>query len=199
LRQKHIYAACFVLHFWLVLLSSGRHAASALAEGGTLLPGAWNPWLRRADAVAATALGEHLPASNPLREGIAGYTYSAGIETGYGFFAPRPSSVRKLVFEIRYADGHAEYELPRVGGSATGLRLTLLFDNIMLIPYEQLRVTMLKMMAFSVWREHPEAMTIRAVFGVVTLPSIWDFERGKKESYEVVYAYDFRFSPPAEP
>lgn len=149
--------------------------------------------------MAATALGEHLAASNPVREGITGYTYSAGIETGYGFFAPRPSSVRKLVFEIRYADGRAEYELPRVGGSATGLRLTLLFDNIMLIPYEELRVTMLKMMAFSVWREHPEAMAIRAVFGIVTLPSIADFERGKTESYEVVYAYDFHFSSPTEP
>src|SRR5260370_27188467 len=159
---KAICAVWIVVHFLLVLLISGRHAMSAVANTNTLLPAAWNPRLSSADAVAATALGEGLDPSNPVRQGIAAYTYCAGIETGYGFFAPRPSSIRKLIFEIRYDDGRVEYELPRVGESATGLRLSLLFDNIMRIPYADLRKTMLKMMAFEVWREHPDASVIRA-------------------------------------
>jgi hypothetical protein len=32
---------------------------------------------------------------------------------------------------------------------------------------------------------------IRAVFGSISLPSISEFEHGKRESYEFLYAYDF--------
>ena len=191
-----MWAACFALHFLLVALISSRHTLSTLAEGGTLLPRSWNSGLEQADSVTASALGENLPLSHPLRQTIAAYAYCAGIETGYGFFAPRPSDVRKLVFEIRYPDGHVEYDLPHVGATATGIRLTLLFDNIALIQYEDLRRTMVKMMAFAIWREHPGAATVRAVFGIVHLPSMTEFKRGERESYEVVFAYDFDFSQP---
>jgi hypothetical protein len=33
--------------------------------------------------------------------------------------------------------------------------------------------------------------TIRAVLESVTLPSISEFEQGKRESYRVLYTYDF--------
>ena len=47
------------------------------------------------------------------------------------------------------------------------------------------------MMAASIWREHPEVKTIRAVFGSITVPSVNEFEHGKRESYQFLYAYDF--------
>jgi hypothetical protein len=74
-----------------------------------------------------------------------------------------------------------------------------LLDSIASTRYDPLRETMLKMMAFSIWREHRDASVIRAVFGFVKLPSIADFERGTEESYQFLYAYDFRFAPPLEP
>jgi hypothetical protein len=197
--RKHVYIACFILHFLLLLFINVRHGLYDLAQGDTLLPRSWDPALRYADTAAGAALGEQLALSNPLRQGIAVYMHGAGIETGYGFFAPSVSISHKLVFEVRYADGRVEYELPGLGGTATGTRLPLLFDNIARTPYGALRETMLKMMAFSIWRERPDASVIRAVFGFVNLPSISDFERGKKESYEVLFAYDFRFAPAAEP
>jgi hypothetical protein len=46
-------------------------------------------------------------------------------------------------------------------------------------------------MARSIWREHPEVKTIRAVFGSTRLPSLTEFEHGKRESYKFLYAYDF--------
>jgi hypothetical protein len=47
------------------------------------------------------------------------------------------------------------------------------------------------MMARSIWREHPEVKTIRAVVGSTRLPSLSEFEHGKGESYQFLYAYDF--------
>ncbi len=84
-------------------------------------------------------------------------------------------------------------DLPHVSGAATGLRLTSLLDRIGRSQYEPLRELMLKMLAYSIWREHPDAITIRAVFGYVDVPSAVELNEGKKESYNFLYAYDFSF------
>jgi len=199
LNRKSFYAICFALHFLLILLVSSRRAFSTLSEGGTLLPNSWSPGLKRGDVFATTALAQNLEMSNPLRQTVATYIRIAGIEIGYGFFAPKVGITRKLVFELRYPDGRTEYELPQVGGNATGLRLSLLFENISRMQYEPLRKTIFKMLAFSIWQEHPGAERIRSVFGFVLVPSIADFERGKGESYHILYAYEFRFPPVNEP
>jgi hypothetical protein len=84
-----------------------------------------------------------------------------------------------------------EYELPSVSGAAAGLRIASLLDNIGRTPYDTLRERLVKMLALSIWREHPDVKTIRAMFGSVSLPSVSEFEHGKRESYEFLYAYDF--------
>jgi len=43
----------------------------------------------------------------------------------------------------------------------------------------------------SIWRERPEVKRIRATFGLVTPPSMSDFEDAKGESFEPLVSYDF--------
>ena len=59
------------------------------------------------------------------------------------------------------------------------------------IRFLTLREHLVKMLAASIWREHPEVKTIRAIFGSIRLPSVHEFEEGKRESYQFLYAYDF--------
>ena len=101
-----------------------------------------------------------------------------------------PGSYR-LVFELHYPDGRVEYELPSVSSAAAGLRIAGLLDTIGRTAYDVLREHLVKMLAKSVWREHPDAKTVRAVLGSTSLPSVSEFEHGKRESYEFLYAYDF--------
>jgi hypothetical protein len=199
LNRRHLFAAAFLLHFLLIFTVSSRQMFSALADQNTIFPRSWNDPIAGAASALSVALGDYFSFGNLYRQGVACYTNSAGVETGYGFFAPSVASTHKLVFEIRYPDGRVEYELPSVGNSATGLRLTLLFDNIARTRYRPLRETMLKLMAYSVWNEHRDARLIRAVFGAITPPSVQDFERGGTESYEVLFAYDFTFAPETAP
>jgi hypothetical protein len=199
LNRRHLCAAWFGLHSLLIFLISGRQSISALVNSNTVLPSSWKPPLESTHEVLARILADRLGWSNPLRQALALYTAGTGIDTGYGFFAPDVASSHKLVFEIRYPDGRVEYELPHVGGGATGLRLTLLFDNIARARYPLLRETELKMMAFAVWKEHPDADLIRAVFGRVNPPTIEQFKSGEKETYEVLFAYDFGFQSPEAP
>jgi hypothetical protein len=165
-----------------------------VGRGLTIFPSSFDGFSQKAEKATAAALGQHLAASNPLRQTLTTYLHLAGIETGYGYFAPNVPGSYNLVFELHYPDGRAEYELPRVNSVAGGLRIAALLDEIGRTRSDALREHMVKMMASSIWHEHPEVKTMRAILGSVILPSVTDFERGKGESYEFLYAYDFSLS-----
>ncbi len=84
-----------------------------------------------------------------------------------------------------------EYASPRVGGKSAALRLDSLLDRLADKRYEPLREVVVKMLAFSVWRDHPDVKKIRATFGAVSPPGISDFENGKAESFQPMFSYDF--------
>jgi hypothetical protein len=54
---------------------------------------------------------------------------------------------------------------------------------------------MLKMLAYGSWQEHPDAKSIRAVFGFIQIPTPLEVQHGQTETYRFMYAYDFRFGP----
>jgi len=191
LRRKYIYVAWFSLHFLLIIAFSCRDTLVLIAQGPTILPPSFKRFSQKADTAVSAVLGQRLAASNPVRQAIATYLHIAGIESGYGYFAPNVPGSYKLVLELHYPDGHMEYELPQVSSAAAGLRLAGLLDTIGRTHYDALREHLVKMVAQSIWREHPEVKTIRAVFGSISLPGVSEFEHGKRESYEFLYAYDF--------
>ena len=191
LRQKYLCAAWFSFHFLLIISFSLRDTLWLIARGPTIFPTSFRSFSQKAEEVVSALLSRRLAASNPIRQTLATYLHIAGIETGYNYFAPNVPGSYKLVFELHYPDGRIEYELPRVNSTAAGLRVAGLLDKIGRTPYDALRELLVKMLAQSIWREHPEVKTIRAVFGSVRLPSLSDFEHGKRESYEFLYAYDF--------
>jgi hypothetical protein len=200
LRQNALYLAWFGLHFLLIITFACRDALRVIAEGPTILPSSVKSFSQKAEAMVSGALGQRLPASNPLRQALATYLHLAGIEVGYGYFAPNVPGSYKLVFELHYPDGRVEYAVPRVNSAAAGFRVAGLLDQIGRTKYDALREILVKMLAQSVWSEHSEVKTARALLGSVKLPSISEFEGGKRESYDFLYAYDF--SPrdgPSEP
>ena len=162
-----------------------------MGRGLTIFPSSFDSVSQKAEKATA---GQHLAALNPFRQTLATYLHLAGIETGYGYFAPNVAGSYNLVFELHYPDGRVEYELPRVNSAAAGLRIAGLLDDIGRTRSDALREHMVKMMASSIWHEHPKVKTMRAILGSVILPGVTDFERGKAESYEFLYAYDFSLS-----
>jgi hypothetical protein len=194
LRQKSVYLACFLLHFLLIITVSCRETLWLVGRGLTIFPSSFKSFSQKAEKGTAAALGQHLAASNPLRQTFITYLHLVGIETGYGYFAPNVPGSYNLVFELHYPDGRVEYEWPRVNTAAGGLRIAGLLDKIGRTRSDALREHMVKVMAYSIWHEHPEVKTMRAILGSVILPSLPDFERGMEGSYEFLYAYDFSLS-----
>ncbi len=167
-----------------------------LQTGRSFFHGAGLRWLEKGEGIGTVLLGRKLSPESAVRQGLDLYTNSAGIETGYGFFAPNVPDNYKLVFEVSYPDGRTEVQLPAIGNDATGVRLVDLLDRLSEVEHPALRELMMRMLATSIWREHPEAGEIRAIFGLVKLPSLQAFQRGERESYETLFAYDFNFAPP---
>ena len=191
MRQKPVYLACFLLHFLLIVTVSSRETLWLIARGLTIVPPPLKSYVPTSGTDVATTPGQKLATLNPLRGALATYLHIAGIERGYGYFAPNVPAAYKLIFELHYPDGRVEYRLPLVHSAAAGLRLAGLLDEIARTRYDPLREYLVKMLARPVWREHPEASTINAVFGSINLPSVNEFEHGARESYQFLYAYDF--------
>lgn len=190
--RRYIYLACVVAHFSIIFFASSRDTFWLLGQGYSFLPESLDKTWGHAQRLAASALGEHLRVSNPLRQFVTAYANCAGIQSGYAYFAPNVPDSYKVVFELHYPDGRTELELPRVAAASVGARLAVLLHQIGQNRSDRLRETMIKMLAQSVWQDHPEATSIRAVFGYIKLPTTVEFMRGETESYRFVYAYDFR-------
>jgi hypothetical protein len=194
--RQHAWAAFLSIHLVIVAWVSSQDILSLLANGHTSLPRWVQSYAQRADSVIAAAFDNGPAGFRGLAQVVTVYEHAGGIQSGYGFFAPAVPNSCKLVFEITYDDGRVEYELPRVNGEATGLRLSSLLDQIGAVGYDPLRELILKMLAYATWQEHPRARKVRAVFGFVQIPSAAEFRRGKAESYHFMYAYDFSFGAP---
>ncbi len=192
-RRKVIFLLCGGLHILFIVVVSLRDTAAILSEGGNLLPRSLdNHWAYTAK-MASKTIGQRLDDTNPLRRGVTAYLHAAGIEAGYAFFAPNVPSTYKLVFELHYPDRPVGYVLPEVRSTAAGLRLVSLFDRLGRTTYPPLREMIFRMIARSTQHAHPDAITIRTVFGYVEVPSPEGYRRGERDYYEFLYAYDFHF------
>jgi len=154
-------------------------------------PSALEPYARKAEVAAAWLLGKEAGASSPVRQGIATYLHAAGIQAGYAFFAPNVPGYHRLTLELFYADGRVEYESPHLRSKAAALRLESLLDRLPEERYEPIRQVVVKMLALSIWRQHPDVKKIRATFGAVTPPGTTEFERGKAETFQPMFSFDF--------
>ena len=188
---KRIHAAWFGMHFFLLTAVCFAGVFWLIAQGSTILPSASDEYARKAELVATWCLGKEARASNPLRRGIATYLHAVGIQAGYSFFAPNVPSHHRLTLELFHDDGRVEYASPHVRSKAAALRLDSLLDRLPDERYESIREALVKMLAFSVWREHSDVKKVRATLEAVHLPSITDFEHGKAETFEPMFSFDF--------
>jgi hypothetical protein len=188
---KAIYAAWFGIHFFLVTAVCLAGIFSLIAESSTILASACEKSAREAELVASWLLAKQAGASNPIRQGIATYLHAAGIQAGYSFFAPNVPSQHRLTLELSYDDGRVEYESPHVRSRAAALRLDSLLDRLAEERYEPVREVLVKSLAFSVWREHPDVKKIHATFGSVNPPEMSEFEHGKAETFQPMFSFDF--------
>jgi hypothetical protein len=189
--SKRIRVVWFGIHFFLITAVCFAGLFSLIAEGATMLPSALEPYARKAEVAAAWLLGKEAGASSPVRQGIATYLNAAGIQAGYAFFAPNVPDYHRLILELFYDDGRVEHESPRLRSKAAAPGLDSLLDRLAEPRYEPIREVLVKMLALSAWRQHPDVKKIRATFGAITPPGTTEFEHGTAETFQPMFSFDF--------
>jgi len=184
------------IHFAVIIAVSTRETLWLAANSLANAPAALTGFARAVEPVVAAALGRQLSRTNPFRVGVATYANLAGIETGYGYFAPNIGSPFTLEFEVEYPD-HRVDRLPAPVGSS-GLRFASLLDKIGQATYAPFREVLLRRLAYSVWLNHPDAATVRVILLVNVLPGVTDFKTGEVPSSEVIARYEFNFTPKSD-
>lgn len=192
--RRPIYLAFFAAQVFLILIVSGRDTLSLIGRGLTVLPLACARSAQTAENIISTIVCLRCQRANPFRKTFLTYLQLAGIDRGYGYFAPNVPANYRLVFELHHHDGHVEYELPTVGSDAAGLRLASLLDEIGRADYPPLREYLVKMMARSIYGPDPDVAMVRALFGVTIQPGPNGYARGERSRYELLQTYEFRFS-----
>lgn len=185
--------AFFTIQFLCIVLVCFNDLCTIFSTSATFFPASVDPFWDRAAELSLAPLGQNLPSTSLIRQTASAYLNLTGIESGYSYFAPNIPDNYKIVFELHYPDGRTEIELPKVNSQSAGLRFSTLLDKMTETEYAPVRTMMVKMLAFSVWQGHPSATRIRAVLGTVDLTSPAEYRLGRKESYRVLFAYDFDF------
>lgn len=180
------------LHLLLIAFVCTYETSWLVGKQLTIIPGvSAHPW-KEAENVSGRLIGANLPADNVFGQILNTYTGIAGIEVGYGYFAPNISETHALVFELRYPDKHFEYEPPLVGSHEGHLRLTSLIEQVGRIESDPWRNELIRRLAHSTWQRHPKAISIRGFFGSVTPPTLEAYKSGKTERvFTCQYVYDF--------
>jgi hypothetical protein len=142
---------------------------------------------------------ESAPSWELSRTFLATYFDCTGIESGYSFFAPIVPGNARLAFELQYPDGHTEYDVPVVNGVAGGDRVSALIDQLRFVHYVRLREALLRSLADAVHREHPAAITVRAVLGTAVLTTPAEYRAGRRITYLPLFAYEYHYGQKARP
>ena len=189
--SKRIHAAWFGIHFFLITAVCLAGVFWLIAQGSTILPSACRRVRAKAELVADLVSGKRgrsFESRSERHRNVSARRWHPG---RVQLFAPNVPSQHRLTLELLYEDGRVEYESPHVRGKTAALRLESLLDRLAEERYEPVREVLVKMLAFSVWREHPDVKKVRATFGAVNPPGMNEFEQGKTETFQPMFSFDF--------
>ena len=196
---RALYVGGLLLHLLLVALICAHETTWLVEKDLTVANESAKQFCQRSDVVTATLLALNAPSDNPFRRFRITYTNLAGIEVGYGYFAPNVPVTHALVFEFHYPDGHVEYEPPLIGTHEGQLRLTSLIEQIGRTDVDEWRNELIKRVARSGWQRHAAADSVRAFFGSVTPPELEEYRSGKRERrFTCQYVYDYKPKVPGK-
>lgn len=195
---RHWICSVFcAVQFALVGLVCTHETLWLLERNLTIIPAGWDSLWRSIDRAPSLILADWKGADPIWRTIVAGYISGAGIEAGYGYFAPNVPLPHALIFECKYRDGHFDYQSPVVADAAAHLRLTTLIEQVARIDDAKWREELIRLLARSTWKRHPEIVSIRALFGSISSPTAAEYRAGKTEhTFTCQYIYSLALPRP---
>ncbi len=178
------------IHLILTSLVSLRDTCAIFSTARTLFPPSFKSAWKSGEAWTEAVLGE---GGKFYGGSVLTYLHAAGIESGYGFFAPNVPDNYKMIFDFEFPDGHHESDIPVVSSETAGLRLAGFMDQLADTAYAPLQEAMVRVVSASAVARHIGATKARVAVGVARLPNPTEYGRGERESYDPFLVFDFTF------
>jgi hypothetical protein len=189
-RQSFLLAAALA-HCTAIAMVCILGSISLIAHGHTLLSAFSEPNVP-SDPAKAHWASDSPRGFNFARKAVKTYLHLAGIETGYGFFAPNVPNAYRL--QIAVLDERArviQSGLLAAERGETDLRLASLLDALGRSPAGEVRDIIFELMAQAIFKEYPEAAEVRLRVEAIRMPALAEFKKDQAPSYQLTYAYDF--------
>jgi hypothetical protein len=171
-----------VCHLAVVLFVAVRDVRRAVAE--------------KTEVAAPPHVSEANGDTPPLGSAIAivnnaavTFSHLAGIESGYGFFAPNVPAAHQLAFALERSDGRIETALLKGPTLESNLRISGLVDYIGKTHLESVRGLFVKQLALRLQRAHPDATAVQITVSRVRSPSARAYLAGERDSWVVLHTY----------
>ncbi len=133
------------------------------------------------------------PAENQLtlRHFALTYLHLAGIEAGYGYFAPNIPPAYRLTIELSDNNGAVERGVLSPHRGETGLRLASFLDAVGRRPASDVRDIMFQLMGKSLLAEHPAAVRLDVTVERIRQPKLAEARSAIEPDFELAYGYTF--------
>ena len=149
--------------------------------------------LQKADYILSRLL-LHKIVTSPDDNYLNLYMTMAGSKTPFNYFVANITPVEKLVYELTLNDGSKQVVLPTVRNNEMGIRLKCLFNTIIKTPNELYRDILIKRIAEHQFRDSSSIKSVKAVFGVINIPSLNDYPKDPHLDFQYLYQYNFRIN-----
>ncbi len=192
---RHAFICWALVHIVLIVFVSAHETFRVIANGLTIVPTRFGAAARTAETITSAALAESLPHKNVVRQLLLAYLHVAGIEGGYGFFAPNFGDSYQVVFEINYPDGRTETQLLGGFSPAASVRLASSTDRIGSESSEILREAFARLLVRDEFRKHRDADRIRVLIGPLNIPDAKNPATKQRTAFEPFASYNYRPTP----
>lgn len=129
----------------------------------------------------------YLPAQFPSI--LAPYGHLAGIDTGYGLFAPNVPSSVSAVFELVDNAGHSRASLLQLNTREGMDRFNVNFNTFK--DFEEIRPLLAYGWAIRMLELNPDCHKVNVVIGNHVLPSMQDHQKGVRTQFVESVRYEF--------
>lgn len=189
--RRTLWLTSLAVHVLLTFCICCWETAWLVGHSSTILPQFVTQFYLRADATATTIVTKAAQHFDPARQALNAYLHLAGIQSGYGFFAPNVPDGYKILFALSYPDGHEDLLSAEADRVETNVRLARLTDYIGRTESDIVRENMIKLLAFAAWQGHRDATEIRASLLTLRQPTAEEYLRGLRPTYNKTYEYEF--------
>jgi hypothetical protein len=192
MNKKIILAMLFFIHFFFIIIYSCKQAVDLSLTRQTYISNTTNEKeLQKTDYYLSRLLF-HKRNTSFDNDYLNLYMVSTGSKTPFSYFVANITPVEKLVFELEFNDGTKQLVLPTVQSNEMGIKLKCLFNIIYRTPDELYKDILIKKLAEHQIKNLSNIKSVKAVFGVIDIPSLTNFPQDPNLDFQYLYQYNFR-------